>query len=368
MFWLGLLLAICYVPGYTGASVPTQWAVLAMILPLGLWRGGLTFGHRLFLCFGAYAALTAVWSLNLYSWGWGFATLVIWGLAYHWGTLCDDLRPLWKGLAVGLFVSVAVAFAQALDYIPVETADIYRPSGLFFNNSLLGVLCGFVIVGLACHRLWWYTPPLALGLILSGSRGGLLLAALGVGARYVSPLAAAYAFITAACAFALVMDLSDSQRLMVWGVVLPVLNLFGNGAGSFADLHFVYHAKVLLIRPEFVHNDILQLAYEYGLGALLPLTLFAIALSRTDSTDWPVIFTFCVAATFYFPLYAPVSAFIGLVVAGHLLRDWVPLRSLRDRWRPVLLPWRTRIERAMDHLRSPSLPALTRAKVKETPR
>lgn len=340
MFWLGLLLAVCYVPGYTGASIPTQWAVLSILLPLGLWRKGpLTSGHKLLFGFVAYALLSLLWVTDYHPAVRGLWTLFIWCLCFHLGTLLDDLSKLWKGLAIGISVSTCVALAQALDYAPVQTFDLNRPSGLFFNSSLFGVTCGLVLVALVCHRLWWLTPPLALGLILSDSRGGFVVLAIGLLARYTHWLFLLACIIVGTCAFVFGLDLADLQRMQIWGVTLRTLTFFGHGVGSYSDLHYINLAKELLIRPEFAHNDPLQLFYEFGIAAIIPITLFGLALANRSHPDWPVAIAFVTLALFFFPIYAPLTAFIGFVVAGSCIRDRLVVRSLRDNRRPYLVPW-----------------------------
>jgi len=338
MFWLGLILAVAFVPGYTGASLPTQWAVLSIVLPLGLWRvAPYTTLHKLFLLGGGYAVLSLTWSLNLYSAIYGLWLFGIWFLAFHWGTLCDDLRPFWKGLAVGLWASAAITMAQALDYAPVEANDPFHPSGLFFNSSLLGVILGLTLVALASHKLWWYTPPLVLALILSGSRGGLLILAVGLLARYLGLLIASGALAIGALAFLFGTDLADNQRLQIWGVTLNAIDHIGRGIGSFGDVYFVRHTKVALIRPEFVHNDPLQLFFELGVPSLAIIAIAPLALAATRSAERPLLFAWLCLSLFYFPLYTPLTAFIGMVVAGHCARDWNLVWAHSDRWRSLLI-------------------------------
>lgn len=339
MFWLGLLLAVCYVPGYTGASIPTQWAVLSIILPLGLWRiGPVTLGHKLFCLVIGYAVLSLAWIHNDYAAIWGLWLLFIWALAYNWGTLFDDLLGLWRGLGAGLCASTAIAIVQALGYSPVEAADINKASGLFFNSSLFGVICGLVMVGLYSHRQWFLLPPVGLGLILSGSRGGIVLFTVGLICHHYGRLAATAATILGALTFIWFLDPADSQRLQIWGVVLPTLNFFGHGIGSFSDLYYIANTKMLLIRPEFVHNDIIQLVYEIGFAGIALALIPALALA-VPSTDRPALFAWCVCTLFYFPLYAPLTAFIGLVVAGSSLRRWALVRNLCRSRRSSQLQW-----------------------------
>lgn len=337
MFWLGLLLAISYVPGYTGASIPTQWAVLSIVLPTFLWlRSPITLGHKLFALWIGYALISIGWSPNLYSAGWGGWLLFIWALAYHYGTLQDDLSNLWRGLAIGLSLSTAIALAQAFDYAPVELADPNRPAGLFYNSSLFGVLCGLVLVPILANRLWWYAPPLALGLILSGSRGGIVALAVGLTAAYAGRLVALTLVVLAALTLAFApLDPADAQRLQIWGVVAKSLSLFGHGPGSFVDLFYVRETKLLLIQIGTAHNDPLQLAYEFGFIALIPIALFGMALGR-GPVD-PTLCAFTTLALFYFPLYTPVTAFIGFAVAGHCLRSRAVDGVERDRSRSAIL-------------------------------
>lgn len=362
MFWLGLLLTICYVPGYTGASVPTQWAVLSIVLPLGLWRvAPYTPLHKLFLIVITYALLSFAWSINLYSAVWGLWMLIIWFLAFHWGTLLDDLRPLWRGLAVGLYASVAIALAQALGYAPVEAADPYGPAGLFFNSTLFGVTLGLILTALANHRLWWYMPPLALGLILSGSRGGIVVLAVGLIARYLNSLAAIATLSIMACVASFSLDLADSQRLQIWGVTLDALSFWGQGIGSFADLYFVRHTKLLLLRPEYAHNDLLQLTFELGIFAFAIAAIPTLALAARRNPEHPVLLAWCVLSTFYFPIYAPLTAFIGFVLAGHACRDWVGIRDNLDRWGQYLIPWIKDEQPITNDPRREALPLVPRA-------
>lgn len=367
MFWLGLLLTVCFIPGYVGASIPTQWAVLSIILPLGLWKvAPYNPLHKLLFGFIAYAAISGIWSIQWQSWVWGLWVATLWVLAFHWGTLTTDLRPLWKGVACGLGVSTVIAITQALGYTPVQAADD-QYAGLFFNSSLFGVLCGLTLVALVCERLWWYTPPLALGLILSGSRGGFALFAFGLTARFVSPLFAIGCVGLAVSALMLSpLDLSDIQRLQIWGVTLSSLSLRGMGAGSFVDAFYMAKSGLAskLIHPEYVHNDILQLAYEYGAAAVLFLIAPAMALAGKPNHRVPLL-CFWLCAFFYFPLYAPLTAFLWLIVAGNAVRDWAVVRDNLHSCRHVLLPWTSRTRPGYDLNRSEALPVVARTTSKE---
>lgn len=361
MYWLGLLLPICFIPGYTGASIPTQWAVLSIVLPFLPVKGVHAPFTYLGVGFIAYALFSILWSINLYAWVWGMWLAAIWAYSFRLGAALGDLRPLWKGLALGLSVSTIVAVAQALDYVPVVTFDPYAYPGLLFNSSVAGVTLALVLIALASHRLWWYTPPLILGLILAGSRGSILLLAVAALARYTHWLVAIALLIASGSAYLYLGDLADSQRLMIWGITLPTLSPFGHGAGSYVDIFYIAKLKAQLFHPEYVHNDYLQLAFEFGLASLAILGILILALTRTASPDWPVLIAVATLACFYFPLYAPLTAFIGCVVAGHLTRDYVRPRRDLDRGRPGLIPWDSDYEPHFDPTWGEAIPLEPRA-------
>lgn len=364
MFWLGLLLAVCYVPGYTGASIPTQWAVLSVLLPLSLWSGSATLGHKLFFVFGLLACFSTLWALNPFTSVWGLWFVFIWGLSYHLGTTVSDLRGLWQGLAVGLIPSAHIAGLQMVGESPVLVQDINHPAGLFFNSSLLGMVCGLVIVGLVCHRLWWYIPAPAFALLFSGSRGGIVMVAVGLAARFGGALAAIALVAAGMLLFIFTVDPADMQRMQIWGVTLRTIDILGFGPGSFLDLFYIDKIKGAMIHPEYVHNDILQLTYEYGLGAISLIGLFGMALRKSTHLDWPVLVAFATAAGFYFPLYAPVTAFIGFVVAGSCLCNRVVVRHHSPDWRFGFLPWYPPQRSVSDPDGGQAIPLVARTKAK----
>ncbi len=363
MFLLGLLLPICFVPGYTGASIPTQWALLSLVLPLSLPHAGwVTCWHRLGIAFLAYAILSILWSINLYSAVYGLWLVAIWACAFWWGSTKQCLDPLWLGLGLGLTISTGFAVAQALGYTPVEVAD---PTGAFpgllFNSTLAGASCALVIIALVTHRIWLFIPPLFLGLILSGSRGGLLILAVAAIARYTHWLAAIAFLIAGAFVFLYITDPSDSERLQIWGVTLNALPFFGHGSGSFIDVLFIAKTKNYILHPNFVHNDFLQLWYEYGIGSIPIVIILIGGLSRSADPNWPVLVGFATFCLFYFPLFAPIPAFIGCVVAGHLLRGYDPVRDYFNFRRSNLLPRSTDLEPRFDPTWGEAIPMEPRA-------
>ncbi len=324
MFWLGLIVAVCFVPGYTGAIIPTQWAVFSILLPLGLWRSGVLgpiglLGPVVF----AFAALSITWAPNPWDAGFGLWLMCLWALAMWFGTTVNDFRPLWRGLAVGLTVSSVVAIFQRCGFSPVLSVGDTGASGLLYNSVVLGASCALVLIALWTQRLWWYMPGLLPGLMLANSRGAYLVLGLTLATRFMRLryifLALAFAAIAFTIAIQFTSGDSDYTRLLVWGAAMRELTLFGRGIGSFSTFFVATPQKLLY--PGWVHNDYLQLWFELGIGSLAIVALYALALTQRTSDHWPIFFAFAIFGTFSFPLWTPISAFMGCVVAGAMLRD-----------------------------------------------
>lgn len=346
MFHLGLLLPICYLAGFTGTAILTQWVVLSLVLPLALWRKGpFTFLHGVGLLFLVYACASLAWVPNINDSILGVWHLLICALALWLGTTSSHLTQLWRGLALGLSISSLFAIAQAFG---VET--VYRNigpipgySGLLFNSTVSGTAIALIILALVSERLWPYIPSLIPGLYLSHSRGGYLIIAVGLLARYVHWTVALLILVTCGL-FAIYfvgLDSSNTLRLQIWAVAWHGLSARGWGVGSFYDIW--YQSAGTLIHPEFVHNDYLQLVFEFGWGAIPAFAVLLGALTHTRATAWPIAVGFATSMAFYFPLSCPLIAFIGCVATGHLLREphglWSPGRSLRFGFLPGYPHW-----------------------------
>lgn len=321
LFWLGFVLPVCFVAGVTGASIPTQWPLLSVVLSVMLIFSPYKLGGKINmtswfgLAFLAYACLSVTWSPNPVFAVYGLWQVAIWGLAFWLGSTSPSLSPLWRGLAVGLGISSMVAVAQALGWDGVPSRD--HPAGLLYSGPLQGAVIALVTVALVCDRAWPYIPAMLPGLWLAHSRGGWLALVVGLGARahWSLPLLA-----TGAAAALALSDIgrSDSLRLQEWSIAAHGLTLSGFGAGAFGQV--IYRTPAAVVHPEFVHNDYLQLAFEYGLGSLFLFPIMAAALANTGARTWPVFAAFCTLGLFYFPLYTAPLAFTGAVAAGHILR------------------------------------------------
>jgi len=290
---------------------------------------------------------------------------LICALALWLGTTLPSLTQLWRGLALGLSISSFVAIGQWLGFESVYRNIAAAPgySGLLFNSTVSGSAIALVILTLVCERLWFYIPALTPGLYLSHSRGAYLILTVGLLAKYVHWTIAL--LIIALCGLAAIyfVDSSNALRLQIWGVAYAKLTPWGWGVGSFYDIW--YQSNAVLIHPEFVHNDYLQLAFEFGWGAIPAYAILAGALTRTHSAGWPVAVGFATCMAFYFPLACPLIAFLGCVVTGHVLREpsylWAPL----FRSRPWLLLEHPAWQSANDPLQRKFVPVPSRTQNEE---
>lgn len=334
MFWLGLIVSLCYVPGVTGAFIATQWPVLGVLLSFGLLRSGpFTTVHALGLLFMFYAAAHSLYTPAANAAMYGLWLVLIMGLCVWFGTTMKDARKLYKGLAAGAALSSAVSVFQYLGYDVVATMTP-TPAGIYVNGVQQGAVLALIVVALASERLWLWALPLMPGIYLSHSRGALLALAVGLLGCYVRRLWV-FAVLGIAGAFYLLTPLnpSDQLRIAIWSMAWHNLTLFGWGPGVFFTIIMQQESGPLF--PEYAHNDALQLLFEYGVGALLPFAVFAYALSRTDAKEWPVVLAFVVAGCYSMPLFMPVASFLALAAVGRIIRSnavgWVDGDRSRQR-------------------------------------
>jgi hypothetical protein len=340
MLLLAFLIPIAYIPGITGAAIATGWSVLSCVLPVITWREGAKQSSPVFILCGMTFFLYACWSLDWVDNPWtGLST--IWQYAilagvFYAGTQLADLRKVTIGLAIGFGVSSVVSIAQALgldwiiEYVPC------RPSGLTFNPEILGEGCALTILLCLSYRFWWLVTLLAPGLVLSQSRAAILALAVGLTLQYCRPQRGS---LWAACPMTWVAlaqhDTADDFRWLVWRVLYHFLNFWGHGAGSIEAV--LIHFKGNYYAPAYAHNEFLDLTYQYGVGAIPAIAILLLPATSIRSSAWPCYVGFLICSLFSFPLHCPPLAFTGLLVAGHLSRDWSWAGFLSDlhRHRPV---------------------------------
>lgn len=318
IFLLGLALSLAYIPGITGNALPTGWAVLSLVLPLTLWKkADMTLFHWLGALFLIYAAISSLWAPEPWDAVWRLWQFGILALGFRLGATSIDLKPLWKGLAVGVGISSFVAVMQHSGYNWLPHATPYP--GIYYNGVASGAITALTIVALCSNGLWVWSAPLFPGLILSGSRAGIAATALGLLLCLHRQAWIALVPIIAAFAVTLHLGNSDIQRFNLWFAVASHLEFLGNGAGSIMSLFFTTPSG--LQHPQFAHNDYLELLFEFGAGCLFLLP-WAFVYAQSWHPLFPIPLTFLLLALVAMPLGIPVAAFIFAVASGRIAGDW----------------------------------------------
>jgi hypothetical protein len=354
-FGLGLLLATCYIPGITGAMIPTQWSVLSIVLPLCLWQtNALGPVHWAGLAVLAWSALSFLWVVNQYDAVYGLWLAMLWAGSFWLGTVTLDFEPILKGLAAGLGVSSAVAIAQAFGFDGIYMFTD-NPAGLLYNSTVLGSTCALILIALVSHALWRWVPLVLPGLYLAHSRGAWLILGAVILTRIHWALTIAL-LASVGTGYAYFAGDSDSLRLTVWGHALRELTPFGRGIGSFNSYFFIRDGQIM--HPEYVHNDYIQLLFELGPAAAIVFAIYAICLWQRSSPYHATFLGFAILGTFYFPLWTPLTAFIGCMCAGRLVSDWHLVRNMGYPSRSNRLSWFSSRQQATDRTCNPTLPVV----------
>lgn len=340
MFWLGAAVSLCYVPGITGAYIATQWPVMAVLLSFGLLRSGpFTVFHVAGLAFIAYAFALWPHSAAPYASVFGLWQVVIMGLCVWFGTTLENVRGLYAGLAVGAAASSVVAVFQYFGWNPVESAPS-NPAGIYVNSVQQGIVLVLIVVALVSERMWAWALPLMPGVVLAQSRGAWVALAVGLLACYFRRL---WVFSAVAAAGALYwltpLSGSDVQRMLIWRTAWDNLTWVGWGPGMFYTLVLPWNGTFSLY-PEYAHNDALQLAFEYGVGAVPLFLVFGYALWRTDAKEWPIVVAFTAAGCYSMPLFLPITSFLALVAVGRILRLYGLAGRDGDYCRQHVVPWK----------------------------
>lgn len=331
MTWLGLALMVSYIPGWVGITIPTSWVLLSVVLPLALWRPvEFTGFHWVVLSWAILAIASCAWAFNPWDAAWGTWQVLLFAMAFWFGSGLDDARPLWRGIGWGLNIAAILAVAQAFGWHPTFEFNHVYPSAFYYNSMLYGEICAIGILGLIIHRHWRLVPLPLLGLALSHSHGGWLALLVGIVVwRHRSLGVLGLLALGAAAVFTYHFRPSDTERLQAWYSAVTNLAWFGHGPGSFLSV-FWYRDPTHITYPEYAHNDYLQLAFEYGLLAIIPLAAILGPAFVRRAPDWPIYAAFLLMGTYSFPLYSYILAPLGAICAGRVARSW----GLRRRYCP----------------------------------
>lgn len=337
----GLLLILTFVNVFPGAGTSPRWMLLSLMIPLIILVRDLRVSNaHLGILFLLYASISSAWAPDLKE-----GMQDVWKIYLLAGAFVigagTHMRAVFIGCALGFAINSAVVVAQVYGFDGIT--QTVAPAGLFSNKNFGGEAAALVLIALVGYRLWWLAPLPLVTLVLSGSKAGVLAAAIGV--LFVAPgwmrwSAAALAVF----GVSLVSTDFDGhfahllQRTDVWTDMLNNLTLFGHGAGSFYILMpGISVHNVLDVRFDFAHNDWLQLVFEYGIGVIPLAVLLGLAWWRgTCNISRAVLAGFIVEGCFGFPLHLPVTGVLALLCAGRLFGSRLLVRSTLLHGQPVL--------------------------------
>ena len=320
LFFLGLLVAVAYIPGIVGASISTGWLFLLIICPILLFYCEIRLSWG--FAFTCYAALSLVWTEILNIAWFHLLQLMVLGLVFVIGQNIKDLTAIFKGLALGLGVSAVVCLFQWYGFNSVYSLS-NAPAGLFINPNIFSEVSAIILVSLVVLKLYWWIPVTLPGLIIVHSRAAYV--GLGVGLffavwkynRYYAMILVGLILVIGA--FGNFNLASVKERFDLWADTIQGFKFFGNGVGSYEALfpYYATHIDTELARPRYAHNDLLQIMFEFGIGSIL----FLMALFNVFKTRKPevvIILTIGAISLFTYPFHIPVPAFIAFLVAGFI--------------------------------------------------
>lgn len=340
MIWLGLFLALASIPGYTSAAIPAGWAALSLTLPIVAWRPGPpSWAHVAMGLFLFYVFASIAWSLEPLDGVYRLWQLSLIGGAFWLGTV-QEPRPILIGLALGYMISTTLALGQYLGIDYVLRFDPYTYPGLHFLGVFSGAIGAILLVALATERLWLLVVCCLPGIYLSDSRGAILAALVGLTAIVIRRVWIIPIVCVVVVVYVCLHSLqSDIERRLIWYASFILLKPFGWGAGAYTDL-FVETTR--LVQAEHAHNDILQLLFEFGLGAIPFLAIWLGLCLQPQAKHWPVIAAFTVLSLFFFPLFTPLCAVVFALCAGASVRDWRSVSAILHDLRHLRFLWKSR--------------------------
>lgn len=351
MFALGLLLGVAWLPLPSGVSMP-RWGVAlvgsALLWMLGPPARALGAAHAWGLALLAWAALSLLWSASPADTLGALTQLAALAAIFAAGAgLGDERMPaLWTGLGTGATLLGLLGLAQMLDLTDFAEvagqAQWTYPVGTAGNKNFLAVIGTLALFGLLFMRtpLDWSRARCAwASAITAGSavaaftplcRGAMVavvLAPLGWFLRGWKLWVTSAALVTSAAMGVLGLQRvpnSIQPRLEVWDWTASNLGPLGWGLGTYGSVFPWEHAN----------NDLLEVAFELGIGALLLVGLLVACLRvrpRGLAAEWVVLCAAVVMSLSAFPLHQGCPAAVAALCAGRL----AGARGRADRRQPL---------------------------------
>lgn len=326
LFLIGFGIITIYIPGIVGASISTGWLFLLLISPILLLYCNLKLGVG--FVFLIYAGITLIWTTNFNIGLFYYLQLISLACVFCIGKEITDLKPVFKGLALGLGVSSVIAIFQYFGYNYVYSLN-NSIAGLFINPNIYSEISVILLISLLTLRLWVWLVFTLPGIILIHSRTALI--ALGIG-LFIWALSfnkrLTISLITLIIIISFIFYWNDfntdsiQERISIWKDTINGFTFFGNGIGSY-ELKFPFystHINTEIARPRYAHNDILNLIFEFGIGAILAL-IFVGKMIKNNNPQMVILYVIFIVSLFTYPLHIPATAFIAFLVAGYITRN-----------------------------------------------
>ncbi len=333
---LAFLVTVAFSPKIIGAATVPREALLSVGIPLLLLGPVTSPRHWQWLAaFLFWQMASLAWTpvpLGAIGQAWDDVLLA---LVVIVGASLEEIAPAMLAIAAGLGVSSVIVVAQVLGWHGWPEAA--TPSGLFINKDVLAEVSAIVLVWFAASRLWWAIPLLLPDVLLTSSHAAFA----AFGAALVAWLLArrrlfwaSVACLGGVAAVVLVPGSAASsamRRIEVWEAALRGISLFGHGVGSFPVLVYTLtgnpHVTSLLWGEP--HNEVLNWAFESGIGAFLPFVfLFLVMRDRhvQQTPEATALVAAAVIAFVSFPLHVPLSLLVVGLLAGRAARPGNDLR------------------------------------------
>lgn len=333
---LGFILAVAILPGVLDPTTSLRWAVLAVGVPIYLFRAREIDGEQVAMMAAGLVliSISLAWSPDPLNGLDDAAHLAILLAAFALGASTFPIERVWVGLAAGISVSAIIALAQLsapLGLIPQTTP---LPSGLFVNKNLLAEAALVALIPMLLSRRWLLAAGPVVAILLAESRAVFGAAAL-LGAVYLwyHRRERTAVILLAVIASSILFFFSDSNpsassslRLAFWSGAVSDLTWFGHGLGAFAVQH---------PWEEYVHSEPLQLLYEAGVLAVPAIAgAFYLVRRYDESAEYSIMLALLGISLLSFPLHQPLTAFAFFLVAGRVAATRAAIRD-RDFARAV---------------------------------
>lgn len=312
---IAFLVSIAFWPGISGAATSPRWAIAAVSLGYLDWKL-LPF---VAFCFFAVDFDSAVhWAI--------VCAAFCCGLNEGQGTR-SNIRKVCAATCGGVGISGVIAIFQYFGWQSIS--QVASPGGLFLNKNFMGEAACLALIASLQYRLWLPGLICVPALILSTSRASWIATILSL--LFLLPWRWGCVLLSTAVILLFIgwqtgVNLSSfssmDQRLWLWNDALHNLHWFGSGAYDFSTIQY---------REPNLHNDFLQLVYEFGVISIIPLGVLLFSISERSMA---FVVAITVIASFGFPLQMPATAWFAAFMLGHFVGCG------HDEGRSIIRPWR----------------------------